>query len=117
MATEETQSPDKERGATATRRREPRRAHWSLTLIGIGAILWLFYWAELVLAVILVSVLLAFILAPVVELLMRICLPRGVAAAVAVFLLLVVVAGIVSFSYNHASNFLQDWHKYSCPIR
>jgi len=117
MATEETQSPDKERGATATRRREPRRAHWSLTLIGIGAILWLFYWAELVLAVMLVSVLLAFILAPMVELLMRVRLPRGVAAAVAVLLLLVIVAGIVYLSYNQATSFLQDLPKYTTAIR
>jgi len=117
MASDDTPSPSKDRAAAATRQRQSRRAHWALTVIGIGAILWLLYWAELVLAVMLVSVLLAFILAPVVELLMRIRLPRGVAAAVAVLLLLVIVAGIVSFSYNQANNFLEDLPKYTSTIR
>jgi len=108
MASDDTPSPSKDRAAAATRLRQSRRAHWALTVIGIGAILWLLYWAELVLA---------FIRAPVVELLMRIRLPRGVAAAVAVLLLLVIVAGIVSFSYNQANNFLEDLPKYTSTIR
>src|SRR5438309_8745455 len=115
MASDESQLTSKER-ATA-RRRQPRRPHWALTVIGIGAILGFCYWAELVLAVMLVSVLLAFILAPVVELLMRLRLPRGVAAAVAVLLLLVIVSGIISFSYNQAANFLEDLPKNTSTIR
>ena len=117
MASDETPLPSKDRAAGATRQRQSRRAHWSLTVIGIGAILWLFYRAELVLAVMLVSVLLAFILAPIVELLMQVRLPRGVAAAVAVLLLLIIVAGIVSFSYNQAANFLEDLPKNTSTIR
>jgi predicted PurR-regulated permease PerM len=116
MAADEAQLSKKERDSSL-RSRQPRRAHWALTVIGIGAILGFCYWAELVLAVMLVSVLVAFILAPVVELLMRVRLPRGVAAAVAVLLLLVVVAGIVYFSYNQAANFLQDLPKYTSTIR
>src|ERR1700675_4821306 len=58
MASDETPLPSEKRAAAATPHRQPRRAHWALTVIGIGAILWLFYWAELVLAVMLVSVLL-----------------------------------------------------------
>jgi predicted PurR-regulated permease PerM len=115
MASDEAQLTSKER-ATA-RRRQPRRAHWALTVIGIGAILGFCYWAELVLAVMLVSVLLAFILAPVVELLMQLRLPRGVAAAVAVLLLLFIGSGIISFSYNQAANFLEDLPKYTSTIR
>jgi len=60
MASDEAQLTSKER-ATAPRR-QARRPYWALTVIGIGAILGFCYWAELVLAVMLVSVLLAFIL-------------------------------------------------------
>src|SRR2546430_80282 len=63
------------------------------------------------------SVLVAFSLAPIVELLMQVRLPRGVAAAVAVLLLLIIVAGIVSFSYNQAANFLEDLPKNTSTIR
>jgi predicted PurR-regulated permease PerM len=64
-----------------------------------------------------VSVLLAFILAPLVDLLMRFHLPRGLAAAVAVLLLLAVVSGVVYYSYNQAALFLQDLPKYTRKIR
>ena len=46
---------------------KPQKPHWAFTAIGIATILGLCYWGELVLAVMLVSVLLAFILAPVME--------------------------------------------------
>ena len=45
------------------------RPHWSMNIIGIAGILALCYFGESVLAVMMVSVLLAFILAPVVDLL------------------------------------------------
>ena len=67
---------------------KPQKPHWAFTAIGIATVLGLCYWGELVLAVMLVSVLLAFILAPVMEFLIRLHLPRGLAAAVAVILLL-----------------------------
>lgn len=90
---------------------------WAQNLIGIGAILALCYFGEWVLAVMLVSVLLAFILAPVVDLLMQIPLPRGVASLIAVLLMLTVGAGIVYFSYNQAANFLNELPKYTATIR
>ena len=46
---------------------KPPKPHWAFQAIGIATILGLCYWGELVLAVMLVSVLLAFILAPVME--------------------------------------------------
>jgi len=95
----------------------PPKRHWALNLLGITLILGICYWAETVLAVTLVSVLLAFILAPVVDLLMRLRLPRGVAAAIAVLLLMSSIALLVYFSANQASVFLQDLPKYSGKIR
>ena len=90
---------------------------WALNTIAIGVVLAICYYAERALAVILISVLLAFILAPLVDALMRLRLPRGLAAGIAVFLLLLVVGGLVYYSYNQATNFLQDLPKYTQDIR
>lgn len=92
------------------------RRHWALNAVGIGTTLAICYFAEKALAVILVSVLLAFILAPLVEMLMHLHVPRGVAAAIAVILLMVVVCGLVYYSYNQASSFLEDLPKYTGKI-
>jgi putative permease len=94
-----------------------QKSHWAFTAIGIAVILGLCYWGELVLSVMLASVLLAFILAPVMDLLIRMRLPRGLAAAIAVLLLLTVVNGVIYYSYNQASAFLQDLPKYADRIR
>ena len=95
---------------------ETGHRHWALNAVGIGTTLAICYFAEKALAVILVSVLLAFILAPLVDLLMRFHLPRGVAAAIAVLLLMIVLCGIAVYSYNQASSFLQDLPKYTGKI-
>lgn len=108
-----------EPGRTAlpsTRRMQGRR-HWALNIVGIGGILALCYYGETVLVIMLVSVLLAFILAPIVDLLMRIRLPRGLAAFVAIMLLLASVAGIVYYSYNQATTLFQDLPKYMSALR
>jgi len=94
-----------------------QKPHWAFTAIGITTVLGLCYWGELVLAVMLVSVLVAFILAPVMDLLIRLRLPRGLAAAVAVILLLALVAGLVYYSSNQAIIFAQDFSKYTQKIR
>jgi predicted PurR-regulated permease PerM len=96
---------------------EAGRRHWAFNAVGIGTTLAICYFAEKALAVILVSVLLAFILAPVVEMFMRIHIPRGVSAAIAVILLMVVVSGVAYYSYNQASYFLADLPKYTGTIR
>jgi predicted PurR-regulated permease PerM len=96
---------------------KPQKPHWAFTAIGIATILGLCYWGELVLAVMLVSVLLAFILAPVMELFIRFQLPRGLAAAVAVILLLTLIVGLAYYSSNQAIIFVQDLSKYAHIIR
>ncbi len=96
---------------------KPQKPHWAFTAIGIATILGLCYWGELVLAVMLVSVLLAFILAPVMEFFIRCQLPRGLAAAVAVILLLSLIVGLVYYSSNQAIIFAQDLSKYAQTIR
>jgi predicted PurR-regulated permease PerM len=98
-------------------RPEPGSRYWALNVIGIGVVLGLCYFGELVLVVMLVSVLLAFILAPVVEFMMRARLPRSLAAAIALILLSGVMVGIIYYSYNQATTLFQDLPKYADKIR
>jgi predicted PurR-regulated permease PerM len=95
----------------------PQKEHWALTTLGIAIILGLCYWGELVLAVIMVSVLLAFILAPVMDFLARFRLHRSVAAFLAVVLFTTVVVAIVYYSSNQAFSFVQDLSKYGGRIQ
>jgi predicted PurR-regulated permease PerM len=96
---------------------KPHKSHWALTAIGIATVLGLCYWGELVLAVMLVSVLLAFILAPVMDAFIRFRFPRGLAAAVAVILLLTLLGGLVYYSSNQAIIFSRDLSKYTQTIQ
>jgi predicted PurR-regulated permease PerM len=96
---------------------KPHKPHWAFTAVGIAAVLGLCYWGEVVLAVMLVSVLLAFILAPVMDWLIVLRFPRGLAAAVAVLLLLAVIAGLVYYSSNQAIVFGHDLSKYTQTIQ
>src|SRR5580692_9731446 len=96
---------------------EPLRWHWAMNIVGIVGIVGLCYFGESVLVVILMSVLLAFILAPIVDFLTYLRLPRSLAAAIAILLMLGALAGIVYFSYNQAATLLQDLPKYTTKIR
>ena len=95
--------------------RETRPRHWALNVIGIACVLVLCYYAELV--VILISALMAFVLAPVVDLMMGLHLPRSLAAAGALLLLLALASGVGYFSYNQAANLWDDLPKYTARIR
>src|ERR1700758_4250372 len=117
MPSEEIEVPVPAPAAEKPNQLEPEQRHWAMNLLGIVLILGLCYWGETVLAVVLVSVLLAFILAPVVELFMRLRLPRSIAAAIAVLLLMTGTSALVYYSANQASSFLQDLPKYSGKIR
>jgi predicted PurR-regulated permease PerM len=94
-----------------------QRRHWAMNIVGIAGVLALCYFGESVLVVMLVSVLLAFILAPIVDLLSYIRLPRSLAAAIAILLLLAALGGIVYFSYNQAMTLVHDLPKYATRVR
>src|SRR5580698_5346152 len=118
MATGEAQAQTPTIPAPSLPAHNPKvRPHWSMNIIGIAGILTLCYVGESVLVVMLVSVLLAFILAPIVDLLTYLRLPRGLAAAIAILLLLAALCGIVYFSYNQAATLLQDLPKYTSKVR
>jgi predicted PurR-regulated permease PerM len=117
MAIGEVPSQTKPALAAAAPNPERQRRHWAANIVGIAGILALCYFGESVLAVMLVSVLLAFILAPIVDLLTYLRLPRSLAAAIAILLLLAALGGVVYFSYNQAATLLQDLPKYTGKIR
>jgi len=94
-----------------------RRRHWAMDVIGIAGILALCYYGEAVLAVVLISVLLAFILAPLVDLLTVMHLPRGLASLVAILLLMMAIFGAFYYSYNQVTVLLQDLPKYTDTIQ
>jgi predicted PurR-regulated permease PerM len=90
---------------------------WPEIVIAAGVLLTICYVAELVFVVLLISILAAFILAPVVDFLIDFHLPRSLASLVAVALLLLVVYGATYASYNQVVNFLHLLPKYSSRIR
>ena len=94
-----------------------RKHHWSLTLLGLGLIVVFAYYGESVLAVLFFSILLSFVLSPVVEALGYFHIPRGLAALIAVVLLVVLLYGIASASYNQAVLFVDTVPQYSQKIR
>ncbi len=103
--------PEPDRPAEITRR------HWAANIVGIAGIMALCYYGESVLAVVMISILVAFVLAPVVDALTWFHLPRGLAALVAILLLMSVLMGIVYFSYNQAMILMRDLPKYASQVR
>jgi len=95
----------------------PRRNDWALYAVGLGSIAAICYFAEEILVAILVSVLLAFVLAPIADLLTRLRLPRWVAAGISVLLLVAALGGAAYFGVNQLSNFIDELPKYSVRVR
>lgn len=94
-----------------------RKRHWAMNIIGFSGVLALCYYGEAILAVMLISVLLAFVLAPVVDFLSWLHLPRGLGAFVAIMLLLSAIMATVYYSYSEAVVLLQDLPKYTTQLR
>jgi predicted PurR-regulated permease PerM len=101
----------------AERRRHARIQSGSLAVLATGGLLTLMYVAKLVLILILVSILIAFMLAPIVELCQRLRLPRSVGAMFAVLLMCGALYGVFYVSYSQADQFITALPKYSGNIR
>lgn len=97
--------------------RRPTDRNWPQVIVAVGVVLTLCYVAEFVLVVMLVSTLLAFILAPIVDWLGQFRISRGPASLIAVLLLLALLCGITYASYNQAATFLQVLPRYSERVR
>jgi predicted PurR-regulated permease PerM len=94
-----------------------KRNDWAIKAVGIGSILAICYFAEETLAVVLISILIAFILAPVSDFLARLRLPRSLAAGLSVALLLAALGGITYYGFNQASQLVEELPKYTQEIR
>jgi predicted PurR-regulated permease PerM len=75
------------------------------------------YLAKTILVLTLASVLIAFMLAPIVELCRRIRLPRSIGALIAVLLMCAAIVGVFHVSYRQADAFMSELPKYSVRIR
>jgi len=89
----------------------------SLIVLATAAVLTLMYFAKPVLVVTLVSVLLGFVLAPIVDACDRMHLPRWFGSAIAILVFVGICYSVMYFSYNRAISFLDDLPKYSTRIR
>jgi predicted PurR-regulated permease PerM len=98
-------------------RRMQRTQTTCLFILAIATGLGLAYMAKMVLVVLFTSVLLAFVLAPLVDFGVRFGVPRAMSSLLAIFLLLAVVYAITLVSYGKAVDFLQDLPKYSRKVK
>jgi predicted PurR-regulated permease PerM len=89
-------------------------AQW---IIAITALLAVLYFGKLVFIVIMVSVLLAFILAPLVDLLSRVRIPHWAGALISVLLFCAALYGLANLSYNKAVSFTEQLPKYRGEIQ
>ena len=98
-------------------RRSIRAGAVAQVVVASALILAICYVAKLVLVTLMVSVLLAFVLEPVVSGLQRLRIHRSLGSLVAVLLLLGVAYGASYFFYNRAINFAQQLPKYEEKFR
>ena len=108
---------DAEGTPRSERRRTDRIQTSAQIIVAIAVVLAICYVAKPVLIVLLVSVLLAFMLAPLVDGLQRIRVPRGVGALGALLLLFALLYGVTYFFYNRAVAFSHDLPMYREKIR
>ena len=86
-------------------------------VVAVIAVIGLIYLLKFVLITTLLSVLLAFVLEPVVSGLARIRVPRAAGALFAVVLLIAVAGGLTSFFYSRAIDFATQLPRYSGKIQ
>jgi predicted PurR-regulated permease PerM len=101
----------------AEQQRHARIQSASMAVLAVGGVLTLMYLAKAVLILTLVSILIAFMLAPIVELCQRIHLPRSLGSMIAVLLMCVTMYGVFYVSYNQADEVVSELPKYSGRIR
>lgn len=96
---------------------ELRKATVSQLTLTILAVLAICYFAKLVLVTIFTSILIAFILVPLVRWLENIRIPRAVSSAIAVLLVLGLLYGLTYFFYQRAVNFAHQLPKISGEVK
>ncbi len=110
-------SIDRSTPAELERRRLQHSQTAALLILATGAALTLVYLAKLILVVILISILLSFVLAPLVDLMTRFQIPRAVGALISVLLLVIALCGATYVSYSRALSFMHEVPKYKARIQ
>lgn len=103
--------------ATDDCRRVQRVQAAALVILATSAVLCLMYLAKLVLVVVLTAVLMAFVLAPVVDALANFKVPRSLGAFLAVALLVTTVGTVSYLSYARALDFLSQMPEYRTKLQ
>jgi len=101
----------------AVARQHARHRDWAFQVLGLCGVIALCYYGEQVLVVVLASVLVAFVLAPLVDLFLRWHLPRWVSALLAVSLLMAALGGLSLYGVNQASNLVDQLPRYTVKVR
>ena len=116
--------PDAQKDAKQLRRQEERELGRALragavaeVTIALAAALVICYFGKLVLITLMVSILITFMLEPIVGLLERIRVPRSLGSLLAVLLLMAAMYGISYFFYSRAISFAHELPKYSHKIQ
>jgi predicted PurR-regulated permease PerM len=89
----------------------------ALVILATAAVLSLLYIAKLILVVILTAVLLSFVLAPVVDALTNLRMPRAVGAFVSVALMVGILAIVSYLSYARALDFMSQMPQYRTQLQ
>jgi predicted PurR-regulated permease PerM len=89
----------------------------ALVILATAAVLTLMSVAKLILIVILTSILMAFVLAPLADALTDFRIPRSLSALIAVFLLLASVATLTYLSYARAVEFMSQMPEYKVRLK
>lgn len=105
--------------ASASRRRTDVAASTvaSQIIVAVAVVLTICYFAKLVLVTLLVSILLAYVLDPVVSFLEEIKIVRPVGAALALLLLVGILYATLYFGYSKGVEFVEQLPKYSSEIK
>lgn len=93
------------------------RSNPSQRVIAAGIVIAFCYWAGSVVMTLLLSILLAYMLDPIVEGLERWRVPRALGALLVLLLVLALVAGLAYLVFDRMERFASDWPKYSAVLR
>jgi predicted PurR-regulated permease PerM len=96
---------------------QSQRANASQRIIAGGILIAFCFWASSVLMTVLLSILVAYFLDPLVELLERFSMPRFAGALIAVMMLLLVVILLGWTVWDRVDSFAADWPKYREPLK
>src|SRR5215471_13031637 len=112
------QEPVKPRATTRSDRDHVQRVQAAaLVILAAATVLSLMYVAKLILVVILTAVLLSFVLAPMVDALTNLRIPRPVGAFLSVALMVVTLAIVSYLSYARALDFMSQMPQYRTHLQ